>query len=87
MEELYRELAHAVIWQAAFDYKVNQDKAAKAKDEFHAMIARYEMDKIERFFLSEKFKLLCDMDGREAIEIIKKMKVNPFKKKIKGVYQ
>ena len=87
MEELYRELAHAVVWQAAFDYKINQEKAVKCKSELRADIARCEMDKIERFFCSERFKAFCDFDGREALEIIKKMKGNPFKKRIKGVYQ
>lgn len=87
MEKLYRELAHAVVWQAAFDYKVNQEKAVKCKSELWADIAKCEMDKIEKFFYSERFKAFCDIDGRKAIAIIKKMKGNPFKKKIKGVYQ
>lgn len=81
--ELYKELAAAVIWQAAYDYKENEKKLANAKFAITATFAECDMYRIEDFFNSERFKLFSEIDGRMLFALIKRVQGNPFKKKIK----
>lgn len=81
--ELYKELAAAVIWQAAYDYKESEKKLANAKFAITATFAECDMHRIEDFFNSERFKLFSEIDGRLMLARIKRVLGNPFKKKIK----
>lgn len=81
--ELYKELAAAVIWQAAYDYKENEKKLANAKFAITATFAEGDMHRIEEFFNSQRFKLFSEIDGRLMFALIKRAQGNPFRKKIK----
>lgn len=83
MDEMYRQLAAAVIWQAAYDYKESEKKIANAKFAITVTFAETEMYRIEEFFNSERFKLFSEIDGKTIFRVIKKSQGNPFKKKIK----
>lgn len=80
MDEMYRQLAAAVIWQAAYDYKESEKKIANAKLPITVTFAEAEMYRLEEFFNSERFRLFSEMDGRFLLEKIKNIKGNPFRK-------
>lgn len=58
--ENYKELANAVVLQAVRDYR-----AALSKDNIYRVRA------LEKFFRSDWFKVLCDLNGEMIIEKIK----------------
>lgn len=58
--ENYKELANAVVLQAVRDYR-----AALSKDNIYRVRA------LEKFFRSDWFKVLCELNGEMIIEKIK----------------
>lgn len=58
--ENYKELANAIVLQAVRDYR-----AALSKDNIYRVRA------LEKFFRSDWFKVLCELNGEMIIEKIK----------------
>lgn len=58
----YERLANAIVEQAVIDYRGTEDLRARRK--------------IERFFLSDWFKVLTKIDGRRLVTELRKEKVD-----------
>ena len=64
----WRALADAIILQAAEDHRRLTQRIAKHPDELEPVC---EKRRIERFFRSDWFTLLCDLDGRRLLRDLK----------------
>ena len=64
----YEELANAIIIRAAKDYRA---AARKLKRNPHNHLAQAEIDSIERFFRSDWYKCLTEVDGEMLIRKLK----------------
>jgi len=60
----WRKLADAIIMQTANDYRKLLRKVAKRP---YNLDLKYDKTSIERFFRSDWFGILCDLDGSECI--------------------
>lgn len=67
--EVYRELANAVVVQAAVDYRTALRQLKRNPTYKKALRMRRDC---ERFFHSEWFQLLSGADGHALMEILKK---------------
>lgn len=67
--DCYQELANAIIKQAATDYRAAL-KALKKNPE--NIIAQREADDVRRFFRSQWFCVLTDIDGEWLLEQLDK---------------
>ncbi len=67
--EVYRELANAVVVQAAVDYRTALRQLKRNPTYKKAIKMRREC---ERFFRSEWFQLLSGADGQALMQILKK---------------
>ena len=68
MIELYQRLAMAIVKQAVLDYrKALQTLKYSPRDQG----ALAEKDSLERFFRSQWFSILCDLDGEELMRMIR----------------
>ena len=56
----WERLAHAIIWQAAEDYR--------------NLESRTELEKLDRFFRSAGFSALCGLDGEKLLARLKEEK-------------
>ena len=73
-EEQLNNLAAAIVLQAAMDYGYYTKKMNKPDVHISRDIASNELRKIERFFCSQRFALMTDLNGREILE---KLQRNP----------
>lgn len=64
-------LATAIILRAVADYKKAQ-KAMRSKKASKSMEGRRQVDEIERFFRSQWFGILCEIDAEEFIGRLRK---------------
>ncbi len=69
MEELYQDLANAIIVRAADDYRKALKKLKKDKDDIKAKSTK---DECERFFLSEWYMMLTNVDGNWLMKMLRK---------------
>ena len=60
----WRKLADAIIMQMANDYCRLQRRLARRPND-HGL--KHDQTNIERFFRSDRFSVLCDLDGRELM--------------------
>lgn len=65
----YEKLANAIIIQAVKDYRAALHACRKSPS---SHFARSQKETLERFFLSEWYLLLTDIDGEMVIERIRK---------------
>ena len=66
MLEMYQRLAMAILKQAVLDYR----KAVRTlKYSPRDQKALSEKDNLERFFRSQWFSILCDLDGEELMRM------------------
>ena len=65
----WRLLADAIIVQSANDYRKLLRKMAKRP---HDLELKHDKTDIERFFSSDRFNILCDLDGRELMRRLQK---------------
>lgn len=70
MDKEYKELAAAVVRQAAVDYRSALLKLIKYPRDRDA---HYERDSLECFFCSDWFTLLSNMDGKYLMRKIKEL--------------
>lgn len=64
--QCWRQLGHAVVVRAVYDYCMAQKKVVKDKDGYH-----YANDAYEKFFRSKYFSYICpDYSGPELLEIL-----------------
>ena len=70
MDEAYERLAAAIVVQAVKDYKgaLRKEARGKATETTQGMIIR-----CERFFKSEWFQMLSDLDGVALMEKVRKL--------------
>lgn len=68
MDDPYRTLANAIIVQAAKDYRT---ALRKLKRNLHNHLAQSDADSIERFFRSDWYKSLTEVDGEMLIRKLK----------------
>lgn len=80
MNEMYDELAKAVVMQAAMDYVTYRWKAKHAKTAQARNYAVYEVRKLEQFFYSERFLLFTDVNREDFIRAIKRIEPRPAKR-------
>ena len=59
IETVYTRLATAIVERAVIDYR----SAVKCKD-------NTEMEQLKRFFISDWFKMLCNIDGELIIRTL-----------------
>ena len=64
MADGYRRLAAAIVLQAVKDYEEAVDKLKEDKWDFSAKRRKQE---IEQFFRGDWFRVLCNMDGEQAL--------------------
>ena len=74
-EEQLNNLAAAVILQAAEDYGYYTKKAQHPDKYISKELAEGELRRIEKFFLSPRFMLMSDLNGRELLD---KLQRNPM---------
>jgi hypothetical protein len=81
MEDNYSKLANAVIIQAVKDYR-----GAYSKMLMHpgSKTDKDEVIRQEKFFLSEWFTALTDVDGRKLLQKIQMMEQKKFEKRRKA---
>ena len=66
----WQKLANAIVEQAVKDYRMEQARVkANPQNSDHA---KAEVRKLERFFRSDWFEVLTDMDGRLILSRLKK---------------
>lgn len=65
----WRKLADAIIMQTANDYRKLLRKVAKRP---YNLDLKHDKTSIERFFRSNWFSILCDLDGTECIRKLQK---------------
>lgn len=66
----WRKLANAIVEQAVKDYRMEQARVkANPQNSDHA---KAEVRKLERFFRSDWFEVLTDVDGRLILSRLKK---------------
>lgn len=65
----YKELANAIIIQAVKDYRNAMDRLRFTPND---RAARYEKRTLEKFFCSDWFTILTDLDGEVLLEKLKK---------------
>ena len=65
----WRDLADAIIIQAASDYRKAQNRNSKRP---HQADTLQEMHSLEQFFLSKWFATLTTLDGRKLLHDLKK---------------
>ena len=66
----WQKLANAIVEQAVKDYRIAQARV-KANPQ-NADHAKAELRKLERFFCSDRFEVLTDVDGRLILSRLKK---------------
>lgn len=66
----WQELANAIVEQAVKDYRMEQARV-KANPQ-NSDRAKAEVRKLERFFRSDWFEVLTDVDGRLILSRLKK---------------
>lgn len=66
----WQKLANAIVEQAVKDYRMEQARV-KANPQ-NADQAKAEVGKLERFFCSDWFEVLTDVDGRLILSRLKK---------------
>lgn len=66
----WQKLANAIVEQAVKDYRIAQARV-KANPQ-NADHAKAEVRKLERFFRSDWFEVLTDVDGRLVLSRLKK---------------
>lgn len=64
----YKELANAIILRAVSDYRSTRKSLIKNPNN---MFAQADLKRIEKFFLSDWFKVLSDIDGAFILEKLK----------------
>ena len=64
MADGYRRLAAAIVLQAVKDYEEAVDKLKEDKWDFSA---KHRKQEIEQFFRGDWFRVLCNMDGEQAL--------------------
>lgn len=67
----YAQLAAAVVLQAIDDYRALGKKIKKANDDQKSII-KGKMKSISRFFLSDWFAVLSDLDGTNILVMLSK---------------
>ena len=65
----WRKLADAIIVQTANDYRRLQRRLARQPNDHNL---KSNQTSIERFFRSDWFNILCDLDGTECIRKLKR---------------
>ena len=73
------QLRHAIVEKAISDYARGNRLLAQAKagDDFQRLEECQKfVDDIEKFFLSEWFTFICDLDGQTLLNSLKSRKVN-----------
>lgn len=66
----WQKLANAIVEQAVKDYRIEQARVkANPQNSDHA---KAELRKLERFFRSDWFEVLTDVDGRLVLSRLKK---------------
>ena len=76
----YQNLANAIITQAARDYKY---ALKHLKDPYKDSIEKRIIDECERFFRSDYFRVLTNLDGERLISMIKEECKNESKSRSK----
>lgn len=74
MEQI-QDLANAVVVQAAVDYGYYTKQLHKANRRSSVEVAQRELNRIEEFFMSDRFKMYTTLNG---YEILLKLRDNPF---------
>lgn len=69
-------LCNAIIYQAVKDYKHYSNILHKNPNN---EMAKYELKQLERFFLSQYFEMLSDMDGNNLLITLREKIINERK--------
>lgn len=64
----YKALANAIIEQAAKDFRAARKKLAK---DLHNQSAQKAVQDVEGFFLSDWFRVLTTLDGKQLLTMLK----------------
>ncbi len=64
----YKALANAIIEQAAKDFRAARKKLAK---DLHNQSAQKAVQDVEEFFLSDWFRVLTTLDGKQLLTMLK----------------
>ena len=64
-EDGYRNLANAIITQAAHDYRRSVQQLIRKP---YSVMALHDKQDVEAFFQSDWFQVLCDLDGQELLQ-------------------
>lgn len=64
----YKALANAIIEQAAKDFRAARKKLAKDP---HNQSAQKAVQDVEEFFLSDWFRVLTTLDGKQLLTMLK----------------
>ena len=80
MDDNYRDLASAIVVQAAKDYRKALKRLCKISDSVGTIS---EIKKLEEFFQSDYYKLLTSLDGELLIERLKQELEDELEEKLK----
>ena len=64
-EDGYRNLADAIIMQAAHDYRRSVQQLIRKP---YSAMALHDKQDVEAFFLGDWFQVLSDLDGQELLQ-------------------